>query len=149
MADHLRRMRVYERDLGVERVFRDRSNPIELYNDEEFKCRFRLRKDSVTTIIDLVEMELQRPTYRNHAVPPVLQVCACLRFLATGAFHQLVGDTALGLSRPAVCRAVFAVTTALCRLAPTYIQFPVGEDAARVKRGFYARHGKFVWYVFT
>ncbi len=63
MADHLLRLRIYEMDLGVERICRDRNNPLELYSDDEFRCRFRLRKDSVVAIIDLVDVDLQRPTY--------------------------------------------------------------------------------------
>ncbi len=76
MADHLRRLRIYEMDLEVERIYRDRNNPLKFYSDDEFRCRFHLRKDNVVAIIDYVDEDLQHLTYRNEAVS---LYCRCAR----------------------------------------------------------------------
>ena len=35
-------------DLRAPRVFRDRANPMEQYDEEEFRARFRVRKHAIT-----------------------------------------------------------------------------------------------------
>ncbi len=82
MADHLRGMRIYERDLGVERTFRDRSNPLEHHSDDEFRCR-------LGQCCGVYGFSGRRFTV-CHLPKPSFDPCTCLRFLATAAFHLLV-----------------------------------------------------------
>ena len=66
------------------RIFRDRSNPFELYNDDNFRYRYRLSKPTVIEIIEMLRPDLERPTQRNHALPVHLQVLTTLRVFAVG-----------------------------------------------------------------
>ncbi len=71
----------------------------------------------------------------------VQQICITLRFLATGTFYLVLGDLNF-ISKSSVCRVVHRVCNAIARRADRFIQFPRGEDARRVKRGFYDIAGK-------
>ena len=61
--------------LRRERIFRDRSNPLDAYDDVDFVHRFRLRRHQVLNLIDqYAESEWGLKVARGHAVPNSLQV---------------------------------------------------------------------------
>lgn len=91
------------RNLRWERVFRDRQNPLDAYDDLDIIHRYRLDRQSIMSIIDLVKDRLERPTQRSASLPASLQVFAALRFLGSGTQQRLIGDT-LGISKSSVCR---------------------------------------------
>ena len=43
------------------RYLKDRFNPLEEYDDEHFRLRFRLRKDSVSGLEKILDKDLQHP----------------------------------------------------------------------------------------
>lgn len=123
--------------LRRERIFRDRQNPFEYYDDIDFRNRFRFTKPAAMVIIEMLRDEVQHPTARNHAVPAHLQILAVLRFFATGSFQIVVGDVT-GLSQPTMCRFIKKVSIALARKRQRFIRFP-STPATRnhVQQGFY------------
>ena len=40
------------------RVLRDRNNPFEFYNEEEFKNRYRIRKETAQALLQLLSTDL-------------------------------------------------------------------------------------------
>ncbi|XP_065943334.1 putative nuclease HARBI1 [Magallana gigas] len=81
------------RDLRRQRIFRDRQSPLDAYDDLEIIQRFRLDRQSIISIIDLVKDRLDRPTQRSVSLPVSLHVFATLRFLGSGTQQRLIGDT--------------------------------------------------------
>jgi len=73
---------VMERAMRRERVFRDRSNLLEIYNNEDFISRFRLPKEAILSLTDELAEVLSPATSRSHSIPALLQVCTALRFYA-------------------------------------------------------------------
>ena len=118
--------------VAVGRVFQDRKNPLEKYNDSGIIKRYRLCREDILSLVDNLRDRLETPTNRSHAVPPVLQVFATLRYFATGGQQRLVGDDA-GLSPPTMSRCIERVTDAL--LDNLSISFPA--DTTRIKHEFY------------
>ena len=59
----------------IHRVFRDRLNPFDFYNDKEFKIRYRFAKQTVAFLINMIEENLRKVTRRSHAISPENQVC--------------------------------------------------------------------------
>ena len=59
-----------QRFLRRERLFRDRYDPFDFYDDSEFKKRFRFTKVTTRYIITLIEMDerITRHTRRNAAI---------------------------------------------------------------------------------
>ena len=74
------------------RHLRDRFNPLEEYDDEDFRWRFRLRKDSVNDLAKILHKDLQHQTRRGPPLTPMQQVLIALRFYATGTFQRVIGD---------------------------------------------------------
>ena len=90
------------------------------------------------SIIRLLQDEISPATNRNHAVSATQKVLITLRFLATGNFQQVTGDTVAGLDKSTVSRIIRQVTVALCQKMNQCIRFPRTQherDAA--KQGFY------------
>lgn len=126
------------RALRRERVFRDRTNPFDVFSDTEFKLRFRMSKASVNLIINEIRGIIVHTTLRSKSISPEAQMFVFLRFLATGQFYTSVGDLH-GVHASTVCRIIKRVGTALASLNHVYINMPLNEvEMDMVKRDFYA-----------
>lgn len=118
------------------RIFRDRRNPLDAYNDQEILCRYRMTRRCLMDVIDIVREDISHDTRRSCALTPEEQTFAALRFYATGSFQQVIGDI-LGLSQPSVSRSVQRVSTALASIAGQIIKFPTDNRKAQaIKEGF-------------
>ena len=69
-----------EDSLARERVFRDRSDPLDCYDDLELVQRFRFSRSAILKITKLIENKLNS-TDRSHAAHPHVQVCVLYNFL--------------------------------------------------------------------
>ncbi|KAJ8302564.1 hypothetical protein KUTeg_018960 [Tegillarca granosa] len=81
----------YRRALRRERVFRDRTNLLDIYDDVELYYRFCLPRNRLINLINELGGELEHVTRRRRAIPVELQVIVALRFLSSGSFQNLVG----------------------------------------------------------
>jgi hypothetical protein len=121
-------------------VFRDRRDPL-AYDDMELFERYRFRRATLMCLHEEVRYDLERETMRNMALSPILSLLLCLRFLATGATHLLIGDS-LNISRNAAGREIRTVAALLIRVFRRMIRFPVGQTAHKVMEGFRRIAGK-------
>ena len=69
------------------RFFRDRSDPLSVYNDEQFRMRFRLSKNSVVELANAVHDQLLHGSCRIGVLPPIYQILIAFRFYASGSFQ--------------------------------------------------------------
>lgn len=70
------------------RYIRDAENPFELYDELDFKRRFRFSKESILHgILPIIEDHLTRINNRGLPVSPVIQLLACLRFHASASYQ--------------------------------------------------------------
>lgn len=118
------------------RVFRDRTNPLDAFDDVEIKSRYRLTRQLIMDLYDLIGAELEPATMRNHAIPGMIQIFIALRYYATNSYFSLVGDS-IGIHKCSVSRIVNRVTRRICRLSNTFIKLPTGDDIAVTKRKFH------------
>jgi len=119
------------------RVFRDRTQPLDILDDDELVMRYRLNRQCIVDLCDLLANDLQRSTRRSGALSVSTQVLVALRYFATGSFQRVDGDLH-GISQSSVSRSVNAVAKALSRHAPKYIKFPTDETSQQhIKAEFY------------
>ncbi|KAJ4430455.1 hypothetical protein ANN_22671 [Periplaneta americana] len=85
----------------------DRSNPFETYGDAKFKASFRFSKETARDLLRDIGHLLKHDT-----LPITLRLLLTLRFLATGAFYAVNGDTG-NISASTVCRIIDRVLTAI------------------------------------
>lgn len=109
------------------RVFRPRIDAFYIYDDVDFKMRFRFNKNTVLHILERIGQNLTPPTSRNHSIDARTQLLVALRYYATGSFQMTIGDT-FNLNKSTVCRIVRRVTREIALLKPEYIRMPQNEE---------------------
>jgi len=71
----------FNRAMRRERLFQDRQNPLEVYDDIDLLKKYRLPRVEITRLVEMLSPELQRNTNRNCPLPPILQILTALRLI--------------------------------------------------------------------
>ena len=123
----------------ADRVFRREIEDVLLYySDNELHRRYCFSRQTIRYITRLVEDEIAPITNRSEPVSAINQVLITLRYLASGSFQQVTGDTFVSLDKSTVCRVIRRVTVALSRKVDQFIKFPQSqEERDSVKQGLY------------
>ena len=119
------------------RIFRDRTHPLEVFSDTKVFKKFRFHRQAIQDLVDSVSDDLEYVLPRKGSLPPVLQVLLTLRYYATGAFQDVIADL-IGVSQPTVCRTVLRVTDAFHRQIGQWVRMPTRREAQRNKQKFFA-----------
>ena len=114
---YLQRNRRY---LRRERLFRDRLNPLEVFDDTEIRSLFRFQRCHIISIVEDVRPHLEVGTGRGRSLAPLQQICIALRFYATWSMQLSLGVW-ISVHQSTVCRTVWAVTCALLRTVWTVL----------------------------
>ncbi|KAL2090743.1 hypothetical protein ACEWY4_013006 [Coilia grayii] len=134
-----RQGRPRSRLVEINAALRDNLAPLDVYTDAAIEEWYRLPRQAILQLLEVVGGDLRRPTRRSYALSPQTQLLAALRFYATGSFLQVVGD-GHGLCKVSVCRSVEAVTAALLRQVPAHIRFPdTREEREPIQQQFFGR----------
>ena len=131
IAEHRERFERNRYGLRRARIFRERENPLDTLNDDNFFQRFRMTRPRFYDLLSCVHDELEHSTKRNHALLPSLQLMTGLRFFACGSFQQVIGGT-LKIDKSKVCRTITRVTKALLKLRNEMIYWPSEEECASI-----------------
>ena len=111
-----------DNSLANQRVFRDRLNPIDSYNDIEFISRYRITRNIFFQLHEEIAGYLLKPRIcSSHPIPTITQFAVALQFLATGSFQTVIASSH-GISQPSVSRCIAVVTDDLCSIAKDYIK---------------------------
>ena len=124
-----------QESLDRERVFRDRSDSLNFYDDLELVQRFRFSRSAILEITELIQNHLNS-TDRSHAAHPHIQVCVALQFFSSGTFQIICGD-GVHVSQPPACRYIKAVALGLKSVYSTCISMPSPDEKATIKSQFY------------
>ncbi|XP_050734738.1 putative nuclease HARBI1 [Eriocheir sinensis] len=109
-------------------------------NDAELIKRYRLDREGILFVTNLVRAALKSDTNRSNPLTPELKVLITLRYLATGKMQQCSSDD-LGPSQSSISRAISKTIDALAdvNVLKRFITFPVTQDSAdRKKAEFFA-----------
>lgn len=119
-----------------ERLLRDRLNPLEFYDNLEFRNLFRFNKDHVQDLTQALLPHIDYETGKNSALPPIHQVCIGLRFLATGCFQLTLGSW-INVDQSTVSRTSWRVIQAILNSFPDIFTLNVQT----IKEGFFDKYG--------
>ena len=128
------------RALQRERIFRDRTNPLDTYSDKKMHKYYRFTRNGVLHVIDVLSPHLQPDTLRSHSIDATTQVFVALRFFATGCFYSTTAEHH-GVSEASVCRIVHRVANVLFSLREEHIKWPTEEKMNENKQEFHAVSG--------
>ena len=127
--------------LRRERIFRDRSNPLDKYNDDEMYEHYRFTRRGILHVLDRLAPQLDRQTSRSHAIDGRVQVFMALRFYASGTVHHNHGDHH-GISKASASRSCRRVTNLLVQMKGEIIKFPTSPaEVAETQADFFAVSG--------
>lgn len=118
------------------RIIRDRSNPLEVYDEEQFKRRYHLAKGTVIFVLNKIHEYISQEVIRGSPIPALHQLLVALSFFSTGSFQLLVGDN-LEISQPSVSNIVKRVSRAIAKLSKEFIKFPTRDEAVEVRQKFF------------
>jgi len=127
---------VVRRNLRRERIFRDRQNPFDVYDDVDLYSRFRFRREDIIYLCDMIADDIDHPMPRKGSLPPLMQMMVALRFYASGCFQIVIGDI-FGIDRSTVSRIIERVSRAFNERLNEFVQFPTQEEAPKVMADFY------------
>lgn len=120
------------------RHFNSRKNVLDDLSDHELIERYRLDREGILFVTNLVRPRLVRPTQNNHVLTPEQKIIILLRYLATGKMQLCSGDD-LGVSQQTVSRVITETLDALCDfdILTRFIKFPAGiEQLQEIKDEF-------------
>jgi len=69
------------------RMLRDRANPVDDFDDVDFRARYRLDKGAVAMLLGLIGHGLVNLSRRGVPVSPINQLAIALRFYAWASFQ--------------------------------------------------------------
>ena len=93
-----------------ERVYRREVDPLECYTERELRSRYRFGREGLKFIVDLLANEISPATRRSHSLSAKEQVFITLRFLASGSFLEVIGDTFGSYDKSTVSRRFHQVS---------------------------------------
>ncbi len=105
-------------------------NPLDEFTDEDLYARYRLDREMIVFLSDLLRNDLECETMRSRAVPVEVQVMAGIRYLASNSLQRDIGDT-FGIVQSSVSRILDCFLTALANRLPEFVHFPVDEESRR------------------
>ena len=126
----LRRRRIARCYRGPRRDF------FQLYDGPAFTRRYRLCKNKVRFLINLLRHDLVPRSYRRNCISAELQVLITLRYFATGSFQMAVGDMCV-VSQRSVSTIVRKVSRLIAGLKDQFIFMPDNDEINQLKEGFH------------
>ncbi|XP_042143616.1 putative nuclease HARBI1 [Ixodes scapularis] len=122
--------------LGRQRVFRDRLDPLEEFDEDALQQRFRFGRAGIMFLAETLRPDLERSTRRSCALSAEQQVIVALQFYATGNFLITAGDY-VHVQVSSASRSVRQVTVALARRARDFIRWPDVAESAALQEQFF------------
>uniref|UniRef100_A0A3B3SZR7 DDE Tnp4 domain-containing protein n=1 Tax=Paramormyrops kingsleyae TaxID=1676925 RepID=A0A3B3SZR7_9TELE len=110
-----------------QRMYVERTKPLEQYTTEELYVRFRFGKADIEYLVNLLRPKLKHRTQRSHGLSVEDQILIALRFYACGTFYQVVGDY-MGVVKSAVCDVVRDVSIALATIDCTHVHIQAPRE---------------------
>ena len=120
-----------------EKLFRDRTHPLEEYDDDLVYEKFRFHRQFISELAEEMSQDIEFSLPRKGSLTPVLQVCLALRLNATGSFQSVVGKL-IGVDQSAAFHTITTVTDALMLHVRDWIKMPTQAEGNRQKQKFYA-----------
>lgn len=121
----------------------DFSNPLERWDGEEFRRRFRLKKETFIFICQFLSQNLVRQTRRSFALPVCIVVAIATQYFASDSFQIVISDI-YNVSQYTVSRCVSDFIEALLPFLRVFVKWPEDADMNTIRRKFTDIAGKLI-----
>ncbi|KAJ8974994.1 hypothetical protein NQ317_013493 [Molorchus minor] len=123
-------------EFGFPRKVYERKNAFDELDDLSFFRRFRLTKNTILYLLEMIEDHLEYDNNLNNSVAPIDQLLCTLRFYASAGHLATVADF-IGMDVSTASRIVARVTLAIARLYPQFINMPTQYELTKTQTDFY------------
>ena len=107
----------------------------EMYDEDQFRGRFRLTKDGFREMLIIIEVDISAHNEQGNPIPADIKLFLTLRYYATGTFQQASADLCEISQLSASC-IIKRISEAIARLKQNYIQFPAVDMLRQIKLDF-------------
>lgn len=125
------------------RNYQVRRNLLEEMTDQQLIERYRLNKETVEFLCELLKDKISPNSFRNRSLTATEKILVTLRYLASGQFQ--INDSDLHqISQPTASRVIAEVISALSDpvVVTQFIKFPTGPNKIReMKEDFHGIAG--------
>ncbi|XP_018367579.1 PREDICTED: putative nuclease HARBI1, partial [Trachymyrmex cornetzi] len=132
-----------ERNERRPRIIRPRINYMEIFDEIDFRKRFRISKNNFMTVLERIEDEIRHKSDRNNPIPPVIQLLVAIRFYATGSYLITVADFC-GISESSAQRIVHRVSPIIAALNNEFIKLPMSAEQIHQNQKEFFQIAKFI-----
>lgn len=123
------------------KIYHNIRDHVDIMTDDELYERYRFHHHGVAFLDDLLQEHIPHINHnRGLPIPPKIQILCFLRYVASGSFQQVIGDT-LHISQPSVNRAIWNVCDALLTQRERFICWPDDRHNERSKQQCYNEYG--------
>lgn len=121
-----------------------RKDVLNKLSDAQLIRRYRLDREGILFVTDLVREALKSDTNRKHPLSPEMKVIITLRYLATGKM-QLCNSDDLGPSQASVSKAISQTIDALAEpnILQQFIEFPTTQASVEENKAAFMDIGGF------
>ena len=139
MAAHRRRPILnFDNTRKARDYYRELVDPLNHYSEEELRSRYRFGREGINFIVELLLDEIAPSTRRSHSMSTTEQVLVTLRFLASGSFLEVIGDTFLSYDKSTVSWVLRRVTLALASKVNDFVKFATTpNERDEIKHGLF------------
>ena len=110
-------------------------------SSDNFRQRYRFREKTVRCLAELLRDEIGPKAKTNNAFSAEQRLCLTLRFLATGSFQKILGDSE-GACQATIHNHIMTVIRAMCNHADHFIVLSLDEEVLQnIETGFYGFTG--------
>jgi hypothetical protein len=72
------------------KVYKSIVNPLLTDDDDALYRKYRFTGEGISYLEDILWEDLEHPTNKSRAIPTEVQICAALRFYATGGNNEIM-----------------------------------------------------------
>ena len=111
-------------------IFRPLRDPLDYLDDTTLTRRYRLDRQSILWLVELLRPDIERPTGRSRAIPVHLQVLMWLDYLASNSLQSVIAQQH-NVVQATVSRCLDCVTNAFLPHVGEFVKFPMTVDERR------------------
>ena len=119
------------------RVFRDQLNPLEHYDERNFKANFAFSKDGFRHVLGIFGPQLEAKKRRDPPFSPLLMLSVFLLYLRSNGFYRSVATQfVVQLSKRAVGRIVNFTARVIANAMSAYVKFHTIDEQNEIAARF-------------
>ena len=122
------------------RVFNIRTDPLDAFNQKDFREHFRMNKETFVKVSNLIKKDVEFDTNRGLPLNANQALALAITFYTSGTFQRICGHIS-GVKKSCSCNTIARVSSSLCGLAKDVITVPSYTEMQETADYFEEKYG--------